>query len=329
MNVSRVYRLLKLITLLRSGRRYDAEALCAKVGISRRTLFRDLKMLELAGVPYRFEHERQAYAIADSFFLPPLHLDLQESLALLLATRKFISDQVHPMYQQAVNAALKVESNMPPAVLRYCGQWLDGVSVHWPPTSPTETVAELFRTVQHALANRMRIQARYDSVHDGKEISVLLEPLRLLFMSRGWYLLARSLAHDQVRTFKMDRLLEVVPTGDQFQPDLEFSEQEHFGAAWRMIPEGRIYSIKLRFSEEVASSVEEVQWHPSQSTTRLDDGRLLFEAEVDGLGEISAWVLGYGDRVEVLAPLELRDRIRKRAARMVGLARVLDEQEGR
>ncbi|MBN2560541.1 MAG: YafY family transcriptional regulator [Phycisphaerae bacterium] len=324
MNVSRVYRLLKLITLLRSGRRYDVESLAEELGVSRRTLFRDLKMLELAGVPYRFEHGKHAYAIRESFFLPPLHLNLQESLALLLVTRKFLARQVHPMYQQALDAALKIESNLPAAVLKHCGEWLDGVSIRWPPTSPADVVTNLFQTVQRALANHTRLKVRYDSVYDGKEIEVLLEPLRLVFMARGWYLIANSRTHNEVRTFKMDRMIEVVDRGDEFTPDADFSEKRYFGAAWRMIPDGTVYSVLLRFSAVVATSVEEVLWHESQSTTRLDDGRLLFEAEVDGLREICSWVLAYGDQVEVLAPKELRDMIREKAARMIALAEAVE-----
>ena len=320
MNVSRIYRLLKLITLLQSRRHADVQSLCAEMGVSRRTLFRDLKMLELAGVPYRFEHNKQAYAISDSFFLPPLHFNLQEAMALLLVTRKIISRQVHPAYQPAVDAALKIESQLPDAILKHCGEWLDGVSIRWPRTSSADVVSGLFQTVQRALTERARIRAKYDSVYDGGEITVLLDPLRLIFMSRGWYLIARSLTHDQTRTFKMDRMIEIVLTGEHFEPDPDFSEDEYFGAAWCMIPEGKLYSIKLRFSAEVAASVEEVRWHESQSTIRLDDGRLIFEVEVDGLREITPWVLGYGDQVEVLTPPELREKIREKAVRMVALA---------
>jgi proteasome accessory factor B len=324
MDVSRVYRLLKLITLLRSGRRFDVESLTSAMGVSRRTLFRDLKMLELAGVPYRFDEDRQAYSIADSFFLPPLDLNLEEALAVLLVTRKFVSRQIHPMYQHFLNAALKIESNLPSGLLEHCGRCLDGISVHWPPISPADAIADVFPTIQRALAKRTRLNARYDSVYDGGEIETVLEPLRLVFIARGWYVIAVSSAHGRLRTFKVDRMVRVADTGETFTPDPTFSETKYFGAAWRMIPEGRVYPIKLRFSTEVAASVEEVRWHESQSTARLDDGRLIFEAEVDGLRELSSWILGYGEHVEVLAPGELRELIRQRAAAVIRLAEALD-----
>jgi len=327
-NVSRVYRLLKLITLLRSERGADADSMADQLGISRRTLFRDLNLLEHAGVPYRFDKDKSRYAIADTFFLPPLHLDLEEAVALLLVTRKFLSRQVHPLYKKAAEAALKIESSLPRGVSSHCGHLLEGISVTWSPSSSADAINDAFKTVQRAVADRRKIQIRYDSVYEGRELDLLLEPRRVVFRPRGWYLIAYSSLHGEIRNFKIDRMLEVVLTGEQFTVDGEFDENEYFGAAWQMIPEGRLYTIKLRFAPKVAASVEEVSWHQSQSTTRDADGSLIFEATVDGLGEVSAWVLSYGGLVEVLAPAELRQLVVQKAQSVIDRARALDAANG-
>ena len=320
MKTTRIQRLLKSITLLRSGRRLDVDALAAEVGVSRRTLFRDLKLLEDVGLPCRFEHGDKTYSISGSMFLPALRLSIEEALALLLVTRKFLSPQVHPAYQQAVSAALKIESVLPSLLVDHCGDLLSGLSLRWAPSSSADAVSGIFQTIQRALAEHESISARYDSVYDGGEIDVRLDPLRLVFMPRGWYLLAHSHLHGEVRTFKIDRMVDVRATGEHFDPDRSFSEREYFGKAWSMIPEGRIYHVKLRFSQVVAATIEEVHWHETQVTQRLEDDDLLFEVDVDGLGEITAWILSYGDQVEVLEPSELRQRICEKARKVVELA---------
>jgi len=86
-----------------------------------------------------------------------------------------------------------------------------------------------------------------------------------------------------------------------------------------MIPEGRIYNIKLRFLPKVANNVTEVQWHSTQKVTRNSDGSATVEFRVDGLGEISWWVLGYGDQVQILAPKALRDKTLKTAKNVIKL----------
>jgi len=98
-----------------------------------------------------------------------------------------------------------------------------------------------------------------------------------------------------------------------------FDVYEYFGRAWSMIPEGRIYNIKLRFLPKVANNVAEVQWHSTQKVVRNSDGSATVEFCVDGLGEITWWILGYGDQVQVLAPKELRKKVLEVAKNMVEL----------
>ena len=78
--------------------------------------------------------------------------------------------------------------------------------------------------------------------------------------------------------------------------------------------------LKARYDSVYdGGEIDEVLWHESQSTARL-----IFEAEVDGLRELSSWILGYGEHVEVLAPGELRELVRQRAAAVIRLAEALD-----
>ena len=64
MSVSRIHRLLRLITLLQGARRYTAADLAGELEVSKRTIFRDLNMLELARIPYYFDPKTGAYTIS-------------------------------------------------------------------------------------------------------------------------------------------------------------------------------------------------------------------------------------------------------------------------
>lgn len=90
---------------------------------------------------------------------------------------------------------------------------------------------------------------------------------------------------------------------------LDFDIHEYLGRAWLMKPEGRLYNIKLRFSPQVARTVTQVRWHKTQTVNRNNDGSAIIEFRVDGLGEITWWILSYGDQVQVLAPGILRERV--------------------
>ncbi|GAG48689.1 unnamed protein product, partial [marine sediment metagenome] len=112
---------------------------------------------------------------------------------------------------------------------------------------------------------------------------------------------------------------ELTTTERCFVDGENFDVYEYFGRAWSMIPEGRIYNIKLRFLPKVANNVAEVQWHSTQKVVRNSDGSATVEFRVDGLGEITWWILGYGDQVQVLAPKALRKKVLEVAKNMVKL----------
>ena len=106
---------------------------------------------------------------------------------------------------------------------------------------------------------------------------------------------------------------------EDYSPDPEFCLDDYFGNAWLMIRGDTRHHVKIRFSKMVAANVDEVAWHKTQRTVYEDDGSLIFEVDVDGLREISWWILGYGDQAEVLEPPKLRKLIAKSAKHLLAI----------
>ena len=80
MNLGRIHRLLQLIGLLQAGRGYNTDALAQACGVSRRTVFRDLDLLRLSGVPLVFDEKQQRYRIPGACLLPPTNFTPEEAL---------------------------------------------------------------------------------------------------------------------------------------------------------------------------------------------------------------------------------------------------------
>src|SRR5690348_16859237 len=117
--ISRVHRLLRLITLLQSGRTLSVGDLVLELGVSRRTLFRDLNMLEMAGVPYYHDGDA-GYRIAQSFFLPPVNLTVPETLGLLALGKAAAAQRGKPLMGGALSAISKLTATMPAPILAAC-----------------------------------------------------------------------------------------------------------------------------------------------------------------------------------------------------------------
>lgn len=309
MKTSRVSRVVQILTTLQARRGYRAGDLSRMFGTSRRTIFRDLKELANIGVPYRYDAKTRGYSIDPEFFLPPINLSVREALSILMLVHKVRNQVQLPFKRSALLAALKIESTLPVKMRQYCNGVLRGISTRAGAQAPTNTLDRTFSTLQKAMIEKRKIHMRYNSLFEAQPIELQLCPYHLLYNQRAWYVLGLSSKHGTVRTFKLNRIEQLEILKRRFCDGDEFDVYEYLGRAWSMIPEGRIYSVKLRFSPKVANNVSEVQWHSTQKVTRNEDGSATLEFRVDGLGEITWWVLGYGDQVQVLAPRVLRQRV--------------------
>ncbi len=327
MNVSRIYRLLRLVTLLQnSTRAYTADELAEDLQISRRTVFRDLNALEMAHIPYYYDPASRGYRISSFFFLPPVNLTLPEALALLALTGRLQTESNIPLLCQGAQAAAKIEGILPDAIRRHVGSLIDRLSVRLGPVARHEGGDDTFERLSSAVAQRNVCRLEYDSFFERKRIRLDVYPLRLAFLQRAWYLRAWSVKDSAVRTYKLIRIRKLTVRTRRFPEGYDAKLDEHFGLAWSMIPEGKLYKVQLHFEPKVAGNVAEVQWHRTQRVEWNDDTSIEFYVEVDGLNEILWWILGYGDQVTVVRPRALAKNVARVAKAM--LARYESKAKG-
>lgn len=308
MESSRISRVLQIVTALQSDQSNRVDDLAKLFNVSRRTILRDLKELRAIAVPCRYDAKARRYRIESDFFLPSIDLNLEEVLSLLLLARKVSNEIQLPFTRSVLLAALKIENNLPLKVRQYCRTVLQSISIRKKPHVRQALDDATFSRLQRAISRSQLVEIRYDSPSEGTNISITLRPYHLVYAEYMWHVIAYSSFHSSVRVFRLCGIKEPVVLDKHFSKP-EFDVKDYFGRAWSMRPEGRLYNIKLWFVREVAKDVAEVEWHSTQKVTFEDDGSAIVEFRVDGLNEITWWILSYGDRVQVLAPKTLRGRI--------------------
>lgn len=305
----RISRIMQILTALRTGESYTVSDLSKIFGTSRRTVFRDLQELQAIGVPFRYDVRTRSYIVEPHFFLPPINLNLQEAMSLLLLAHK-VGEQIQfPFKRSALLAALKIESKLPVKIRQYCNTALRNVSIKAYPQEKHGFSDRIFAQLLTAILRKLVTDIRYSLPHKQKIIAVNLNPYHLVYNDDTWYVLGKSSLQKGFHAFKLNRIKEINILDKRFIEDKKFNVSEHLDRAWSMIPEGRLYNIKLRFMPKVAHSVAEVRWHNTQRVIFEDDGSAIIEFYVDGLSEITWWILSYGDQVQVLAPKVLQRRI--------------------
>lgn len=310
----RVQRLIRLLNILQSGRTFSATELAGLCQVSRRTFYRDIKMLNESGVPVQCDEGGGGYSLSKNYYLPPMDLQLDETLSLILLCQ----ERGIPFQSSAREASLKLLSNLPKNLQDEVCELASTISVHMGVTGSMPESVPHFERILHALSDRCNLRIKYDSFAEKKQISTLCSPYRLLFSRRSWYMIGRSSLHREVRMFHVGRVLDSELVDQPYEIPTSFSLEKFIGNAWHLIrnPQEN-HRVVVRFQPMVARNVAEVNWHKTQKLNWNDDGTLDYTVQVEGLSEILWWVLGYGDKAEVLQPPELRKMVVEHINNMV------------
>jgi proteasome accessory factor B len=308
MGVSRVHRLLRLVTVLQSGRPRGVAELEAELGVSRRTVFRDLEMLQCAGIPCYYDPQ-QGYRIRDSFFLPPISLTVPETLGLMVLGKTAAARRDRPLASAALSAIYKLVNTVPDPIRSACGELMSQVSVDPGALAEAESEQAHYTTLQRCIDEQRVCEVTYQSPV-ASALDCRLKPYVLHFAGRAWYIFAATDQHEEVRVFKLARFHRIELTDAFFHRPADFTVEQKLGKAWQLIPEGQEYDVELEFSAKVATNVSEVRWHSTQQHEMLPDGRCRMWFRVDGLSEIAWWICGYADHVIIHTPQALRERVR-------------------
>lgn len=321
---SRINRLLKIITLVQSGGRWNARRLAEELGATERSIYRDLKVLDKVGIPLQFDEQRKSYVIARDFFLPPVQLRPDEAMALVALAEQVAGLEQIPHLKPGLRAAQKLRAQLPPAIRSHLEKSDGRLSIRLAASSPPESTQDAFGKVHTAIESRRQLEVSYESPRAAREGAggskpFRLDPYELWFNLRAWYVIGFSHKHGEVRNFKLSRFDRLQVTQQRFTIPASWSLEKHLGHAWRMIRGRPRYEVELRFDAEFADTIDETRWHFTQQTELLDDGSLKFTATVDGLDELVWWVMSMGPHCRVIRPRQLAERVRELAERTAGL----------
>jgi predicted DNA-binding transcriptional regulator YafY len=210
-------RALLLLSLLQTHRFWPGAELTARLGVSSRTLRRDVDRLRSLGYPVDATPGASGgYRLGAGSHLPPLLLDDEEAVAIAVGLRAAAGASIEGMEDTAVRALAKLEQVLPDRLRRRVhAVHSNVVSLQWSggPSVDADALAVL------ALGCRDNEQVRFDyRRRDGEEASRLVEPHQLVSAGRRWYLVAWDVRRADWRTFRLDRLDRARLAGVRCEP---------------------------------------------------------------------------------------------------------------
>ena len=299
---SRIHRVLELIQG-RAG--YGVKEIASVLECSERTIFRDLNVLELAGIPCFYDEDHQRYRVRPGYHFPAMNLNDEEFIGQATATvitnapGLDVTKGAAPTTRKLWAASREQASKLLEAVEKVTAVLDLKLADH---SRSHETI----RTIQWALWQGRNLTGTYASPYESEPKRLDLHPYRLCLVRQGWYLIARPNHSDRPQTYRVTRFQILHPADTPSVVPDDFDLKAYFGNAWGVYRGAQSYEVVVQFIREAAELVTETIWHSTQTVERHDDGSVTLSFTVDGLNEVVHWVLGWSDRARVLRPEALR-----------------------
>ncbi|MBF6328135.1 helix-turn-helix transcriptional regulator [Nocardia transvalensis] len=275
-------RLLRLLSLLQTPREWSGAELADRLGVSARTVRRDIERLRELGYPVHAMQGTAGYRLAAGATLPPLLLDDEEALAVAVGLRTVTGGTVSGIEEASLRALAKLEQVLP-SRLRHRLTALQRAMVRVGGTAP-RVDPDVLIAIADSCHRRERL--RFDYTDHRGHVSIRdTEPFAAVNFSRHWYLVAWDVDRGDWRSFRVDRLRPRRPTGPRFTP--------------RELPGGDVVAyLSNRLSSEAWSWRATVVLHRSAAelAERIWPGMGVLEAVDDAscllhLGADSPWAL--------------------------------------
>ena len=309
--VIRQWKALHALETARHGVAIDA--LADELGVTTRTIRRDLAALQEAGFPLYDEKDAEGRVRwrLEGQVLKGLEtgFTLAELCALYLSRNLLESVAGAPFRRDLGMAFARIEKMLSPRMRQFLDA-MPGVLAAKPNPAAAagDAQADLMARVLEGTLHRRAVTMRYHSVSSGRAKDYLIHPYRIAFAQGELYLLAFVPEYDDVRTFAVSRIEAVSLEKETFTPRKELAD-DVFGNSLGVYS-GPTAPVEIEFEARVAPYVRARVWHPSQELKDADAGRVRLSMRVCHDWALRSWILGWGPLARVLSPASLANEIR-------------------
>lgn len=313
-SLNKTERLFALVLLLQNRPNLSSRDLSDHFGVSRRTIFRDLRTLGESGVPLTYA-EDGGYEILDGYQLPPLMFSAREAATLLMGS-EFVKLQPDASLRTDADAVgMKIRAVLPESVQTYIERLQERtVLVPFNETQgrggATGDEQGLWFELSEAIARQRSVKMTYYVASRDEETVREADPLGLVYYSDHWNLIAYDHLRGDVRNFRLDQIRKLRTRFDTFETPDGFDLKKHLHERGQS---GENVRMVVRFRERAW------RWARTQLPADIDqeldvgDGWTEVTFEFENLEYVAKWLLRYGTDAVVLSPNELRDTIRDQA----------------
>jgi len=307
--MNRIDRVSAILIQLQSRRVVKAIDIAERFNISLRTVYRDVKTLEEAGIPIIGE-AGVGYSIMDGYRLPPVMFTRQEATAFLTA-EKFVEKLTDASTMEHHRSAMyKIR-----AILRTAEKTLledidKSIEVFKNHTQQRVDNKDHIQTLLDGIAQKRVLTINYFAGHSQEHTKRDVEPIGIFFKDSYWHLIAFCRMRNDYRDFRVDRINHLVVTEVVFKnkhPTLKaYIEQT--------AKEQELDLVIMRVNKEIYCHLEHQKYYSGFVSEKTIGSQIEMTFLTGSLEGFARWFMMYGDKAEIICPDSLKERVGSIAA---------------
>ncbi|TKD65008.1 YafY family protein [Flavobacterium sp. ASW18X] len=300
--VKRFDRIVAILIQLQSKRIVKAQELAERFQVTLRTIYRDIRSLEEAGVPILSE-AGVGYSIMDGYRLPPIMFTKEEAASFVAAQKLMQQLTDKSLGAHYESALFKLKS-----VLRGKDKdWVEALEnqISYAPSHElfNAKVPDALEIILEGIATQHQVHLSYTSLKIEDAINRIIEPVGIFNENNFWYILAFCQLRKDYRQFRTDRIQNIKRTGIPFSkthPSLEELRKQE---------ELPLTKVRICVSPIVAKFLGSKKNHGWVSEEKTTEGIVMTFMVADVYHNFARWYLSIGDYARVLEPEHLKKRL--------------------
>lgn len=298
MQISRLFQIIYII--LEKGT-VTAPELAKRFEVSVRTIYRDIEVLSQSGIPiYTIQGKGGGISLTETFILNKSLLSEKEQDEILIALQS-LSAVRYPEFDDV----------LPKLSSLFSKSKVNWIEVEFSPWGSDQKQKEVFSLLKNAILEQKVLAFSYFN-GTGEKSDRFVEPFKLLFKDKSWYLKGYCLKRMSCRTFKLTRMMNVRTTED---PCIHQASQEQCSAESALDSVPAAIPLKLEISAEGAYRVYDD--FSEEDIIKNEDGSYTVNASMPGGEWIYSYLFSFGPLLEVIEPEDIRLEMKNRIWRLV------------
>lgn len=304
--MNRLDRLTAILIQLQSKRTVRAQEIADRFGISLRTVYRDVRSLETAGVPVIGE-AGVGYALVEGYRLPPVQFTREEAAAFMTAEKlvgPYTDTGVAGQYRAGL---LKIRAVLRLAEKDLMAELDEAVQVVPKNQAKVAPTDQSLSAILQSLASKEVLSIRYKGQKDAKAVQRAIEPIGVFYRNETWYVVAWCRLREDVRNFRLDQMQGIFPTGEQFAVR-ELSLHDYLQET---APQEALLTARITVENDVLPFIarQKKQYGFVSETTHGPHTEMVFQTA--SYEYLARFALQFADKAVAFAPKALEQAFRE------------------